>query len=263
MMEFAITHSSTACVLLEIGSLRILTDPVFDGGTKRYRLSPGAWATRYVGPAIQPDQLPPLDAVLLSHFHHLDNLDESGRAVLHNAAQVITNVHKAGELEVPAVGLAPWKETTISGRDGEQVRVTATPALHGPWWVPETSKVVGFVLQWEGQRHGAVYISGDTIFFRGIRQIADRFRIGTALLHLGAVHFWPPLPPIRCTFNGREAAKTAKLLAARTVIPIHYERTVWSHFHESKDSYQRNFDDAGMGHTVRWLDHGKRTVVQA
>ena len=79
-MEIAITHSSTACVLLEIGSARILTDPCLDGGSKRYRLGPGAWATRYVGPAIDPETIPPLDAVLLTHFHHHDNLDDKGRA---------------------------------------------------------------------------------------------------------------------------------------------------------------------------------------
>jgi L-ascorbate metabolism protein UlaG (beta-lactamase superfamily) len=262
-MEIAITHSSTACVLLEIGSVRILTDPVLDGGSKAYRLGPGAWATRYVGPALRPDQIPPLDAVLLSHTHHKDNLDEAGMAVLRQAGQVITGPHGTQELEVKAVGLAPWQETTISGKNGEQVRVTATPARHGPWWLPGTGKVTGFVLQWDGQEHGALYISGDTVFFRGIRTIAGRYRIGTALLHLGAVHFWPPWPPfIRFTFNGREAARAAKLFGARTVIPIHYERSVWSHFREPVESYRRAFAEAGVANAVKWLDHGKQTLVR-
>lgn len=262
-MEMAITHSSTACVLLEIGSIRILTDPVLDGGRKRYRLGPAAWSTRYIGPAIRPDQIPPLDAVLLSHPHHLDNLDEAGTAMLREARRVITRLHDARELAVEAVGLAPWQETTIPGKNGEQIRVTATPARHGPWWVPGVHKVIGFVLQWDGQERGALYISGDTVFFRGIRQIAKRFCIGTAILHLGAVHFWPPWPPfIRFTFNAREAARTAKILGARTVIPIHYERSVWSHFREAVESYQRAFDEAGVANAVQWLDHGKRTLVR-
>jgi L-ascorbate metabolism protein UlaG (beta-lactamase superfamily) len=192
VIDVAVTHSSTACVLLEIGSMRILTDPVLDDGSKSYRLGPLAWATREVGPSIRPDQLAPLDAVLLSHAHHLDNLDETGKGILHEATQVITGLYGARHLDVKTVGLAPWQETTISGKNGEQVRVTATPARHGPWWVPGTANVVGFVLQWEGQEHGVLYISGDTVFFRGIRQIAKRFRIGTALWTSGPSTSGPP-----------------------------------------------------------------------
>lgn len=261
-MEIHITHSSTACVLLEIGSVRILTDPVLDGGSKRYRLGPAAWATRYVGPAIAPETILPLDAVLLSHPHHPDNLDEAGRALLPAARQVITCSHAASALPVGTQGLEAWQETTISGNHGEQIRVTAMPARHGPWWLPGVHKVVGFVLQWEGQEHGALYISGDTVWFRGIRQIAERFRVGTAILHLGAVHFWPPWPPfIRYTFTGREAARTAKLLDVRTIIPIHYERSVWSHFRQSLEDYQREFDQAGIVRRVTWLSHGVRTPI--
>jgi L-ascorbate metabolism protein UlaG (beta-lactamase superfamily) len=261
-MEIAITHSSTACVLLEIGSVRILTDPVLDGGSKTYKLGPAAWATRYIGPAVKAASLPPLDAVLLSHFHHLDNLDDAGRDVARRAPLVITGPHDKYDLDFSAVGLNPWEVTTIKGSGGEEIRVTATPALHGPSWLPETHRVVGFVLEWAGQEHGALYISGDTVFFKGIRQIADRFRIGTALLHLGAVHFWPPIPPcIRLTFNGREAARTAQLIGAKTVIPIHYERSVWSHFHESVESYNDEFEKAGLAKNVKWLKHGIQTKI--
>src|SRR5262249_28315346 len=162
------------------------------------------------------DQILPLDAVLLSHVHHKDNLDETGMSVVRQARQVITGAKSAQKLGVKAEPLATWRETKISGDKGEQVRVEGTPARHGPWWVTGTANVSGFVLQWDGQEHGALYISGDTVFFRGITEIAERFRIGTALLHLGAVHFWPPWPPfIRFTFNGREAARAAKMFGAR------------------------------------------------
>ncbi len=262
-MEVAITHSSTACVLLEIDSVRILTDPVLDGGFKRYRLGPAAWATRYVGPALNPDQIPPLDAVLLSHSHHLDNLDEGGMAVVRRAKQVITGSVGGLGKQVKALTLAPWQETTIKGERGELVRVIATPGLHGPPWFPGTHKVVGYVLQWDGQENGALYISGDTIFFRGIAEIARRFQIGTAILHLGAVNFWPPWPPfLRFTFNGHEAARTARLLRSKTIIPIHYERSIWSHFRETQESYKGRFEDAGVEQSVTWLEHGKRTVIK-
>jgi L-ascorbate metabolism protein UlaG (beta-lactamase superfamily) len=263
MMEVAVTHVSTACVLLEVGSLHILTDPVLDEGVKVYRFAPGSKAERRVGPTLLPGQLPLPDVVLLSHTHHQDNLDETGASVARQARRVITGPAGGG----PALGdrverIAAWQATTVQGDGGEQVHVTATPARHGPWWLPGTRKVVGFVLEWPGQQHGAVYVSGDTVFFRGIRQVAERFRVGTALLHLGAVNFWPPWPPfIRFTFSGREAARAAKLLGARTVLPIHYEQWVWSHFKESVESYRREFEKAGVASAVQWLEHGKRTVV--
>jgi L-ascorbate metabolism protein UlaG (beta-lactamase superfamily) len=261
-MDVAITHSSTACVLLEIGSVRILTDPVLDDGRKWYRFAPTVWAQRYIGPAIRPGEIPPLDAVLLSHPHHLDNLDDSGRAMLREARQVISCRHDEGDLPLRAIRLEPWQETSIAGKNGERIRVTATPARHGPWWFPGVHKVIGFVLHWDGQEHGALYISGDTVYFRGMRRIASRFRIGTAILHLGAARFWPSLIPfVRFTMNAREAAKTAKLLSARTVIPIHYERSVWSHFRQPVEEYRREFDRAGVSNFVKWLDHGKRTLI--
>jgi L-ascorbate metabolism protein UlaG (beta-lactamase superfamily) len=95
-----ITHISTACVLLEIGSLRILTDPVFDEGTRQYSFTLGIWATRFLGPAVKSHDLSPFDVVLLSHVHHRDNLDESGERLLPNARQVITNRPGSEKLQV-------------------------------------------------------------------------------------------------------------------------------------------------------------------
>jgi L-ascorbate metabolism protein UlaG (beta-lactamase superfamily) len=262
-MEIALTHSSTACVLLEIGSIRILTDPVLDDGSRDYKLGPLAWSTRYKGPSIPKEQLLPIDAVLLSHAHHKDDLDDTGMSIVRRAMRVILGPKGVRTPTADAELLSPWEETTISGKNGERVRVIATPARHGPKWLPGTSRVVGFVLQWDGQEYGALYISGDTVFFRGVQEVAERFRVSTAVLHLGAVHFWPPWPPlIRFTFNGRETARAASLLGARSVIPIHYEQSVWSHFHETVESYRREFEHAGVGPAVKWLEHGKRTLLR-
>jgi L-ascorbate metabolism protein UlaG (beta-lactamase superfamily) len=82
-MDVFITHIATACVLLEIGSVRILTDPVFDEGQRYYSFGlPFIGATRMLGPALKREEIPELDAILLSHAHHSDNLDEGGRVSL-------------------------------------------------------------------------------------------------------------------------------------------------------------------------------------
>jgi L-ascorbate metabolism protein UlaG (beta-lactamase superfamily) len=82
------------------------------------------------------------------------------------------------------------------------------------------------------------------------------------LLHLGAVHFWPPFPScFRFTFDSAGAVKMAKLLDVETLIPIHYEQDVWSHFKEDVPSYQRAFEKAGLSKKTMWLPKGVRTPV--
>ena len=49
--------------------------------------------------------------------------------------------------------------------------------------------MVGFALGWEGQAHGTLWITGDTVLYDGVRQVADRLQVGTAVLHLGCVRF--------------------------------------------------------------------------
>lgn len=46
--------------------------------------------------------------------------------------------------------------------------------------------VIGFALRWEGQEHGALWISGDTVLYDGVREVAERLRIGTASCTSGA-----------------------------------------------------------------------------
>ena len=68
--------------------------------------------------------------------------------------------------------------------------MTATPARHGPPLSrPVTGSVVGFALRWAGQDDGVLWMSGDTVLFDGVREIADRLDVDTALLHLGGVQF--------------------------------------------------------------------------
>jgi hypothetical protein len=61
-------------VVLDLGGLRIVSDPTFDVP------GPHAYLTKTVGPAVADDQLGPVDLVLISHDNHPDNLDDRGRA---------------------------------------------------------------------------------------------------------------------------------------------------------------------------------------
>jgi L-ascorbate metabolism protein UlaG (beta-lactamase superfamily) len=83
-------------VLLRIGGPRLLTDPAFD--------APGPvpsgdqTLTKTTGPAVAAEEIGPMDAVLLSHDRHGDNLDRSGRALLAHAGVVLTTPEGADRL---------------------------------------------------------------------------------------------------------------------------------------------------------------------
>jgi L-ascorbate metabolism protein UlaG (beta-lactamase superfamily) len=83
-------------VLLEIGGLRLLTDPAFDAPG----LVPSGdrTLTKTTGPAVAAEEIGPIDAVLLSHDQHGDNLDRSGRALLAHAGVVLTTSEGADRL---------------------------------------------------------------------------------------------------------------------------------------------------------------------
>ena len=132
--------------------------------------------------------------------------------------------------------------------------MTAVPARHGSLFshiiVGETT---GFVLEWNEQKHGALYISGDTVWFNGLHEIAYRFKIGTAILHIGKASF-PVTGPIRFTFNAKESVRAIKTLNPRMVIPIHYEG--WKHFQEPRAEAEKQFAAAELSETVQWLPLG-------
>jgi L-ascorbate metabolism protein UlaG (beta-lactamase superfamily) len=119
-----------------------------------------------------------IDLVLLSHDHHADNLDAAGRAFLPQAGKVLTTLPGARRLGGNAKGLAPWQ----THEEGD-LRITAVPARHGPPGIELVDSVtIGFVLEWPGQSKGALYVSGDTVYYAGIDEIGRRFSIGTAIL---------------------------------------------------------------------------------
>jgi L-ascorbate metabolism protein UlaG (beta-lactamase superfamily) len=247
-MKIRATHVGTATVLLEIGATRWLTDPALDGAGRTYRFGFGTSSTKTQEPVVPEGGFGALDVVLVSHDQHADNLDDAGRALLPGAGHVLTTTSGARRLGGKAVGLAPWQSVEVAG-----IRVTATPARHGPpLSLPIVGEVVGFVLESPQFEHGALYISGDTVLFPGVEEVARRFKVGTAFLHIGGVQFGIS-GPLRYTFNGTEAARVGELLQARTVVPVHYDG--WTHFQETREHTAAALGP--LGDRVRWATRGQ------
>src|SRR6185503_13996923 len=85
MTEIRITHIGGPTALIEVGGWRLLTDPTFDPPGGRYSFGWGAMSRKVAGPAIAAAEIGQIDAVLLRHDHHGDNLDPAGRALLPSA----------------------------------------------------------------------------------------------------------------------------------------------------------------------------------
>ena len=260
-MEVKLTHIGGPTVLIEFGGWRLLTDPTFDPAGGKYRFGWGTGSTKLTAPSIAAGELGPIDAVLLSHDHHDDNLDAAGRALLPRTETVITTGAGARRLGGNARGLAPWATTELSAEGKPRIEVTATPCRHGPPLSrPLVGDVVGFALTWERQEHGALWISGDTVLYDGVREVADRIDVGTALVHLGGVRF-PVTGPLRYTLTAEEAVELCQLLEPQTAIPIHYEG--WRHFRQGRDGIEAEFAaaPAEFRERVRWLPLGAGSTV--
>jgi L-ascorbate metabolism protein UlaG (beta-lactamase superfamily) len=255
-----LTHIGGPTVLIEVGDWRLLTDPTFDPPGQDYRFGWGTGSRKLTGPAIAAPEIAPIDAVLLSHDHHDDNLDPAGRALLPSAGTVITTVPGAKRLG-DARGLEPWASTRLEAPGRPPIEITATPCRHGPPLSrPIVGHVIGFALQWEGQEHGVLWISGDTVLYDGVRQVADRLEVATALVHLGAVRF-PISGPARYTMSAKEAVELCQLIRPRTVIPIHYEG--WKHFREGREAIERELAGAPeeVCERIQWLPIGVATTL--
>jgi len=92
MTEVRVTHIGGPTTLIEADGWRLLTDPTFDPPGGRYAFGWGTSSRKLAGPALGVADLPPIDAVLLTHDHHGDNLDTAGRALLPGVGTVLTTL---------------------------------------------------------------------------------------------------------------------------------------------------------------------------
>ena len=259
--DLRLTHIGGPTVLIETGGWRILTDPTFDPAGDHYAFGWGTASTKVAGPARSRDEIGPIDAVLLTHDHHADNLDGGGRALLADVPIVVTTMAGAARLGDPARGLAPWASARLEAPGKRSIDVVATPCRHGPPLTrPIVGEVVGFALTWAGQERGALWISGDTVLHGDLWQVADRVDVGVAVLHLGGVRF-PITGPLRYTMTVDDAVELCERLRPHTAIPVHYEG--WSHFRQGRDAIERRLATAPTAtrDAFRFLPFGTATDI--
>ncbi|HKV99890.1 MAG TPA: MBL fold metallo-hydrolase [Vicinamibacterales bacterium] len=243
-----VTYIGGPTAFIEFAGFRVVTDPTFDPAGTEY---PTAAYTLHKtqSPAAAVGDLGNVDAVLLSHDHHFDNLDHAGRRFLADVPVTYTTVAGAERLGGRARGLAPWESVDAVTASGRTVRITATPARHGPAG-GDRGPCLGFVLEADGS---AVYVSGDTVWFDDVEEIGRRFSISAALLNMGAARV-AAAGPHALTFTAADAVQLATAWPQATIVPLHFEG--WQHFTESRADIERAFEDAGLSARLRWLTPG-------
>ncbi len=203
-MTRRITWLGHSTVLIELGGVRLLTDPVL-----RDRLL----HMRRIAASVDPAHHAALDGVLVSHLHH-DHLDPRSLRLIDSASTRLVVPAGTGRLGArqgfaSVTELATGDETAIGA-----ARVVAVPAIHGGGRHPLGSKaeVLGFVVE-GGERR--VYFAGDTDLFGEMGELGE--------LDLALIPVWgwgPRLGPGH--LNPERAAEALTLLRPRVAVPIHW-----------------------------------------
>jgi L-ascorbate metabolism protein UlaG (beta-lactamase superfamily) len=251
--SLSITHIHTAAAILELDGINLITDPFFTPGGAEWDLGIAVLKNSDT-PALGLQDIPVIDAVLLSHEDHIDNLDELGRQLL-NGRRVLTTEDGAKKLAPrPGVrGLKPWQTVAlVIGK--KRFEVTATPCQHLPG-----GECIGFILTASefGETNGlpnAIYYSGDTVYLEELKEMTKRFHISVALLNAGAALVPIQDPPLQITMDGKQAAKLFREIKADLLVPMHFES--WNHFSQKGQELAKDFESEGIQEHVCWLTPG-------
>ena len=189
--ELRLTMINHATVLIQTAGLNILTDPVFSDRASPFSFA-GPKRNRAAGIAL--DDLPPIDAVLISHSHY-DHLDQASLKRLEEKFRPRYYVPLATAQLLPKqaaerITEMDWAQST---RINDQHTVFFVPAQH---WTArglfDRNKYFwgGFVVRSltpEGKTARQVYFAGDTGYNTHFKQIAaDYGPLDAALIPIGA-----------------------------------------------------------------------------
>jgi L-ascorbate metabolism protein UlaG (beta-lactamase superfamily) len=237
-----ITYVGGPTTVIEIAGVRFITDPTFDEAHRDYPLGPVVTLTKTRGPGIALTEIGDLDVALVSHQQHPDNLDESGRELLGRIPIVLTAPTSADKIP-GAVGLAPGVGHEVSAADGTVLRVTATPARHGPQGAEAfAGEVIGFVIELIATSEALVYVTGDTVWFEGVSEVADRFQPRVVVMHGGAAT--TSRSAFQLTMNANDAVEVATAFPDAAILPVHHDG--WTHFIQSQDDLANAFRVVGL-----------------
>jgi L-ascorbate metabolism protein UlaG (beta-lactamase superfamily) len=253
----------TATVLLRYGGFTILTDPNFLHQGDHVHLHYGIRSARLTNPAIELEQLPKLDFIVLSHMHE-DHFDRVVEQKLNKNIPIITTPHATDKLKKKgfkaAIALATWETVNIVKGDA-QIRLTSMPGRHGPGMINALlPPVMGSMLEFQTSTKETafrLYITGDTLLIDELQEIPQRYpNIDLALLHLGGTR----ILGIMLTMDAKQGVQAIQIIAPRTAIPIHYND--YTVFKSPLEDFIKAVTAAGLSDKVRYISHGETYQFQ-
>jgi L-ascorbate metabolism protein UlaG (beta-lactamase superfamily) len=263
--EASLFFVGTATTLLRYGELTLLTDPNFLHQGQRAWLGRGLVAKRQTEPAISVDELPDLDAVVLSHMHG-DHWDRVAQRGLDRELPVVTTPHAARRLHARgfrhASALRTWESTRVT-HGGVAATITAMPGRHAP--APITRllpPVMGSMIEF-GPAGGGVdlrlYVTGDTLMVDDLREIPRRYPdIDASVLHLGGT----TLPGgLVVTMDAPQGADALELMSAPVNVPVHYDD--YALFRSPLADFRAEVDRRGLSDRVRFVERGQTVSLRA
>jgi L-ascorbate metabolism protein UlaG (beta-lactamase superfamily) len=250
----------TATVIIRYCGLSILTDPNFLHTGDHAHLGYGLRSQRLTNPAIEIEDLPPLDLVVLSHLHG-DHFDRVAEEKLDKTLPIVTTPHAAAWLEGkgfrPPAALDTWESVTVHKGDA-RLRITAMPGTHAPGPLRKVlPPVMGSMLEFGAAEDGddvrlRLYITGDTLVHDQLRRIPERYpEIDLALFHLGGTRVLGLL----VTMDAEQGVEAMRIIDPRTAVPIHYND--YTVFKSPLDDFKKAVAEAGLEDRVRCLAHGE------
>jgi L-ascorbate metabolism protein UlaG (beta-lactamase superfamily) len=277
----------TATTILEWSGLRILTDPNFLHAGDHVHLGPGVSSTRRTNPAIDIDELPRIDVILLSHYHE-DHFDKEVEEKLSRGIPIVTTPHahshlsQKGEESFTNVHALDFWDTLVLDVEGEEgsskgkgkpsVKVTGMPGKHVP---PGPLNVVNDLLGAVPPTNGwmvelgysdpssssfengyRIYISGDTLMIDELKEIPERYKdqnIDLMLVHLGGTTIpGPSLPLLMVTMDAKQGVQLMQLINPDLTIPIHYDD--YDVMLSPLEDFKKAVHEAGLDGKVVYLD---------
>jgi L-ascorbate metabolism protein UlaG (beta-lactamase superfamily) len=250
-----ISFIGTATTLIRLGSFTLLTDPNFLHRGQRAYLGKGLWSRRLTDPALSPDDLPPLDAVVLSHLHG-DHFDRVARRELARDQPVITTPPAARRLSswgFETRGLPTWETETLT-HGSERLTIRALPGFHARGVVrPLLPPVMGSLLELTrpGERTVRVYLSGDTLTGEHVSEIARRYPdIDVVVIHLGGTRVLFHT----VTMDAGQGVDFLQRLRPARAIPVHYDD--YRIFRDPLETFLAPASEAGLAKTVHTVARG-------
>jgi len=275
--ELVITWVGHATFLVQVDGFNILTDPVFG----EVKAGPLTLSKRAMPAGIKFEDLPPIDAIVISH-NHSDHTDTNSLTALAKAFDPIVYVPEGNKELIASMGFSrviecTWWDKKVMHKEGKTLTMTCLPALH--WSIRFSLQSYRKAL-WSGwmisaaDRH--VYFAGDTAYGDHFKQIGDEFpSIDAALLPIGPTNEHDNKQKNcnahakYCHIDAVEAVDACIDLNARCFIPMHYGTFFLSKHNlilpvrRLKEYWQEKADlvagsrllIAGCGHTCTFEDN--------